>query len=724
MKLQLLIISLLICTAGLSQNFVLKRRMAEGYYQNFDFHKAIPLYVQLLKSAPQDYELHVRLATIYDHLNDSRSGEEYYAFLVGKKEAKPEYLLNYARILAKNGKYDLAKTWYEKYSKTEPTDPRGAAFAEAYKDMSVFYRDSCGVRLKKSPFSTESDDFSPAYYGGSIVFSSDRQRFSVVRSTYNWTQSPYLDLYIAGPNDKEARPFSKQLNTPYHEGPVSFNKTQDTIIFTRSIYYDSRLHKGSQGINRLGLFRAAWDKREKQWKDVTPFVLNNVEYSLEHPALSPDGGKLYFASDMPGGFGGMDLYVSRRITSEDGAQSWGSAENLGGRINTPGNDLFPFVDGRGDLWYASDGIPGLGGLDIFFAGRTMAGFSGVINAGYPFNTRYDDFGYITDSNGQNGYLSSDRNNAPGNDDIYSIHRPFVRHVLQAVDARTHRPLDEVSIDMREDSEEPFTFLSKAASSIILTVNPLKSYQFASVKDKYKPGRLELTRDEMRAMDTIRIPMNPAGATVRVRGLVYAATGKAPLSNCTVNLENRSNGMGLKLRTDDQGYFDRQLLAASDYRISITDITLAGKCNTAEMALTTKGIERDTVINLSIPVYCEGDVIALEDIYYDLNKYNIRPDAARVLDKLLTLMKDYPRMQIELRSHTDSRGTAETNMTLSNNRARAAAEYLYSKGIRKSRIIGKGYGETLLINKCADGVPCTEAGHQLNRRTEFKILKME
>ena len=294
MKLQLLIIGLLICTTGFSQKVDFKRKMAESYYNDYDFHKAIPLYKQLLKSAPQDEALHVRLATIYDHLNDSESAEEYYAFLAGKQEAKPEYLLSYARILARNGKYGLSMTWYDNYSKVAPNDSRGSAFAEAYKDMSAFYGDSSGVRLTKSPFSTKADDFSPAYYRGSIVFPSDRQHFSPVRSTYNWTQSPYLDLYIARPGEKDARPFSKQLNTPYHEGPLSFNKGQDTIIFTRSIYYDSRLHKGSGGINRLGLFQARWNGKQKRWIDVRPLVLNNVEYSVEHPALSPDGGKLYF----------------------------------------------------------------------------------------------------------------------------------------------------------------------------------------------------------------------------------------------------------------------------------------------------------------------------------------------------------------------------------------------------------------------------------------------
>jgi outer membrane protein OmpA-like peptidoglycan-associated protein/tetratricopeptide (TPR) repeat protein len=724
MKLRLLIISLLICSAGFSQKVDFMRKMADKYYQNFDFHKAIPLYEQLLKSSPANYEVHVRLATIYDHLNDSQSGEKYYAFLVDKKNAKPEYLLNYARILAKNGKYDQAVIWYQKYSKVQSSDTRGIAFAEAYKNMAAFYKDSSGVRLVKTPFSTQADDFSPAYYGGSIVFSSDRQRSSFVGSTYNWTQSPYLDLYIAAPDEKEAKPFSKELNTPYHEGPVTFNRTQDTIFFTRSIYYNSRLFESSEGIIRLGLFQASWDAKQKKWIDVKPLSLNNVQYSVEHPALSPDGKKLYFASDMFGGHGEMDLYVSRWITDGNGMQGWSAAENLGPGINSSGNDLFPFVDGQGDLWYASEGIPGLGGLDILFAPKSIDGFSGTINPGYPMNTRFDDFGYITDSNGENGYLSSDRNNAPGNDDIYSIHRPFRKHLIQAVDASTRQPLSAVKIKVMEDGAAPVMMESNAASPAILHVNPLKNYQFASTKEKYMAGRLELTREEIHGMDTIKILMNPAGVFVKLIGLVYAATGKAPLSNCTVNLLNQTNGMGLKLRTDDQGSFNRQLLGASDYKISISDLPLQGKCNTAEIALSTKGIERDTVINLSIPVYCEGDVIAMEDIYYDLNKYNIRPDAAKVLDKLLKIMKDYPKMQIELRSHTDSRGTAASNMTLSNNRARSAAEYLYTKGIQKGRIIGKGYGETMLINKCADGVPCSDAEHQLNRRTEFKILKME
>ena len=412
MKLKFLIVSLLFCTSGFFQLIDFKRMMADRYYQNFEFHKAVPLYKDLLITSPADYGLHERLAAIFDHLDDSQSGEKYYAFLASVKDAKPKYLLNYARILAKNGKYDQAVTWYQKFSKLQSSDSRCTIFADVYKNLTAFYKDSIGVRLPNYSFSTGADEFGLAYYHGLIVFSSDRQRFCVVRSIYNWTQSYYLDLHIASPISNEAKPFSKQMNAPYHEGPVTFNKSHDTIIFTRSIYYDSHLYKSMEGLNMKGLFQATWDKNQDKWINIRPLQLNNVQYSVEHPALSPDGSKLYFASDKPGGYGNMDLYFSNRIIGQNGVRSWSKAENLGPRINSSGNELFPFLDCQADLWYSSDGIPGLGGLDIFFAPKSIDGFSGTFNPGYPINTSFDDFGFISYSNDDKVYLSSGWNNAP------------------------------------------------------------------------------------------------------------------------------------------------------------------------------------------------------------------------------------------------------------------------------------------------------------------------
>lgn len=639
MKIYLLLVGLLICTSAFSQDFIMKRKLADGYYNNFDFYKAIPMYEQLLRSAPNDAELYLRLATIFDHLGDSQKGEECYAFLVGQKDVNPELLLNYARALSKNGKYSQAREYYLKYKAARPGNPIGDAFSASYQHMDHFYRDSASFKITKAPFSLQADDFSPAYYGGSILFVSDRSGFSVIRSKYNWTQSAYLDLYLAKPDSPTAVAFSSDLNTPYHEGPVSFSHNQDTILFTRSNYYASHLHKSTQGINKLSLFQGSWNKAQKRWVNIHPLTLNSNEYSTEHPALSADGKELIFASDMPGGLGGIDLYVSQRITDVNGEPSWGVPVNLGPAINSPGDEVFPFVDPHGNLWYASNGIPGLGGLDIFFAARIVNGYAKTINPGYPLNTRFDDFGYITDSNGQNGYFSSNRNNNYQNDDIYAISRTPSQKVLHVYDAQTGENIPGFHLEIAEEGADAImTMDNRIGDPLLLSIAPYKAYRIAAGNGKYKPGSVELSCEQLEEIDTIRIPLQKVPALI-----------------------------------------------------------------------------------LPVPQYNSGDIIVLQDIYYDLNKSNIRPDAELILDKLLKILTDNPKMKIELRSHTDSRSSAEYNLKLSDQRAKSAAAYLYSKGIAKDRIAAKGYGETILINKCADGAPCTEAEHQVNRRTEFKVL---
>lgn len=639
MKIHLLLLGLLICTSVFSQDFIGKRKLANAYYNSFDFHKAIPLYEQLLKSSPNDTELYLRLATIYDHLNDSRNGETCYAFLVGQKEVKPECLLNYARVLSKNGKYPQAREYYLKYKAARPADPRGDAFAAAYQQLTSFYRDSSSFKITKAPFSTQADDFSPAYYGGSILFVSDRSGFSVIRSKYNWTQSSFLDLYLAKPDSAKAVSFSSDLNTPYHEGPVSFSRNQDTILFTRSNYYASHLHKSAEGISKLSLFQGSWNKTQKRWINIHPLTLNSDEYSVEHPALSADGKELYFASDMPGGMGGMDLYVSQRVTDANGERSWGAPVNLGPTVNSPGDEVFPFADHQGNLWYASNGIPGLGGLDIFFAARTAHGYDKTINPGYPMNTRFDDFGYIADSNGQNGYFSSNRNNSCKDDDIYAIIRTPSKKVLHVYDAQTGESIPALHLEIAEQGNDAIIRLdNRIAGPLVLSIAPYKAYHIAAGSSNYKPGSLELSCVQILEVDTFKIALQKI---------------PAPVSE--------------------------------------------------------------------IPQYNAGDIIVLQDIYYDLNKSNIRPDAALILDRLLQILTDNPKMKIELRSHTDSRASAEYNLKLSDQRAKSAAEYLFSKGIARDRIMAKGYGESMLINKCAEGVPCSEAEHQVNRRTEFKVL---
>ncbi len=720
MRIKILILGLFICASGLAQDLTLKRKLADSYYNQYDFYKAIPLYDQLLKSNPEDSLVYEKLALTYDHLNDSENAEKYYAFLSGIKSPKPAYLLGYARALSRNGKYSQAIEWYGRYSRAVPDDPRGTGFGQAYKNIRAFYLDSSACLIKKAPFSNGSDDFSPSYFGESVVFSSDRPGFSLLHSTYNWTQKPYLDLFVAGRDSVSAKPFSGELNSKYHEGPVTFSRNQDTIIFTRSNYYHSHLHKSGEGINKLSLFQAVWDGVQKKWTGITPLSMNSDEYSVEHPALSLDGKRLYLTSDMPGGLGGFDLYVCKRITDSDGKATWDKPVNLGPGINSRGNELFPFIDRDGNLWYASNGIPGLGGLDIFRAEKLKEGFAGPVNAGYPLNTRFDDFGLITSGTGEEGYFSSDRNNNYGNDDIYSFSK-FYRKPILVFDRQTGFVLPKSKIDIEEKGVEHLKTADIPAAGAAYSFKPYKSYDLSARAAGYKPGSIIMTQDQIRQADTIRIALHREAPLLGVKGLVFSAGTKAPLAGYTAVITGGTRAQ--EFRSDAQGFFTGELQAGTGYRITVTGSGGKKKCIALPVELTTAGTAKDSTFNVLFPVYCEGDLIAMEDIYYDLDKYNIREDAARVLDKLFKLMSDYPQMKIELRSHTDSRASAGYNMALSDKRAKSAAAYLFSKGIARNRIVGKGYGETMLLNKCSDGVPCSEAEHQRNRRTEFKILSL-
>ena len=343
----------------------MKKKLADRYYNRFDYHTAIPMYEQLLNTYPHSYEIYGKLADSYRRINDSKNAERCYAVLVDTANVRHEYVLYYSQALSRNGKYEKAITWYKKYDELEPSDPRGKEFTMAYRNLSSFYKDSTSYIIQKEPFCSDVSDFSPAYYGKGLVFVSARNQFSMIRLFYNWTYTSFLDLYFAYPDSVNAIPFSKELNSIYHEGPVTFSKNQDTIIFTRSNFYHWRFRKSNEGINKLKLFQATWNNNLHKWVNVTPMPFNNDQYSVGHPAFSSNGRDLYFASDMPGGNGGTDIYVSHQIIDSIGKKTWGKPENLGSDINTKGNEMFPFIDNEGNLWFASNGLPGLGGARYF-----------------------------------------------------------------------------------------------------------------------------------------------------------------------------------------------------------------------------------------------------------------------------------------------------------------------------------------------------------------------
>lgn len=722
MKYKLILFCLLVPAALSAQDQFLMRKLADVYYNNFYFSKAIPLYEQLLSKNPEDTQVCLKLATIYDHVNDNNNAERCYRELIARDSTRAEYILKYAQALSRNGKYNLSARFYEKLGKENPDSVRWKGFVKAYSNLRLFYLDSARIRIAGTPFSTSADDFSPARYGNRIVFASDRAGASNLTTFYNWTQSPYLDLFVADPASDVASVFSGDLNSLYHDGPVTFSRNQDTIIFTRSNSTGMKLHRSSEGVNTLGLFQAVLDKENNLWKNISPLKINNINFSAEHPALSPDGNELVFASDRPGGFGGMDLYVSRRCLDSIGNTAWGTPVNLGPGINSPGYEVFPVVDSEGNLWYASNGIPGLGGLDIFFASRQNSLFDAPVNPGYPLNTRYDDFGYLPGNAGGKGYLSSNRKRGLRDDDIYSVTSDMRHLVVMALDTRTKKVIPGASIRIRQVGDATKSSGQLFTGRAMVELHPFKSYQFTGSSSKYNTKVLTPDPEEFRRSDTLLIPLDRKGPFLSVLGSVFSALDNKPVP-ALVKLLNVSSGYTGEARSDANGRFSFDLEAETDYLVSAGELSGGSSCGAAGYTLSTRGILRDSTISVSVPVFCAGQTVPLEGICFDLDKSAIRPDAGIILDKLVRLMTEYPAMTVELQSHTDCRATAQYNMRLSGQRAESAAAYLNSKGIAEGRVSWKGYGETMPLNRCADGVECSEEEHALNRRIEVRIISM-
>lgn len=733
MKLKFIFIGLCISAVLSAQDFIMKKDLADHYYSIFDYYRAIPMYEQLLKSYPKNFQVCEKLADSYRRVNDSQNAERCYALLMDSSYVNPDFKLCYAQALARNGKYNDAKEWYEKYAVDKPDDPRGALFAKAYSDIKQFSADSSAYVIHKVAFNSDKSDFSPAYFHNGVVFASARRNTGLIKVWYNWTHTSYLDLFFSYPDSMKVKPFSGAINSKYHEGPLTFSPGQDTVIFTRSNYYKLRFRKGTDGINKLKLYQARYDKALGKWVDITPLPFNSDQYSVGHPTLSKLGHILYFVSDMPGGYGGTDIYVSRLMSDSQGKTYWGNPENLGSEINSPGNEMFPYVDDDGNLWFASNGLPGLGGMDIFVA-KANKGFAAPRNLGSPVNSRFDDFGVISTNGGREGLFTSDRYAEPGNDDIYqfTLNKLALRGVVRD-SLNGNLPLEKAQVSLvLADGTVAGNMETNASGNFEFPLAFDKTYLLKVAKSGYVPQSKSLTTVGAKAGFVQKDFSIEKAKSVMMFGTTMDKKSGEKLSDVEVYIiDTVSKTMILDTITASDGNFRKALgkVKLNDqlgYRVVLNRKGYLSKNISLKLKVTSMEIDLNNYMEVAmdkIDVGTDiGKLLHINPIYFDLGKWTIRPDAAMELNKVVQAMIDNPGLVIELGAHTDARGSSQSNMMISEKRAKASADYIVSKGIDKSRIYGKGYGETMLINRCADGVQCSEEEHAANRRTEFKIVK--
>ncbi|MEQ8628928.1 OmpA family protein [Ekhidna sp.] len=483
---------------------------------------------------------------------------------------------------------------------------------------------------------TEKAEYSPVFSQNYLYFTSNREGGKIYRTT----GTPFTDIYRVASRGANVNlstldaldPIINHVDT--NEGSVAISPDGSSMIFAKG--NDGK----AKGYSEVNLFFTRY--RNGRWSEPVPLSINVAEAWDSTPAFSPDGTTLYFSSTRPGGYGGADLYqakVNRR-------GRWVDVRNLGPEINTPGDEMFPYISEDGSLYFSSDGHAGFGKLDMFRAVRE-GGHVTVTNLGKPMNSSADDFG-LFQYNLTRGFFTSNRRGGKGDDDIYTFINDdpdlkVVNYFLTGVTMTTDDGGEEIVL--------PNT-------------------------------KVSLTADNGDVLDE-------------------AFTGADGKFNFRVYPEEHYDLIGEK----------------TDYFTVRKDFTTVGKTvnrDTLTEFITNVTFETNIMMD---PIVLEKAIV-LDNIYYDLDKANIRPDAALVLDSLVQIMNDNPEIYIELGSHTDSRADDDYNMKLSQRRAQSAVSYIINEGIESDRIVAKGYGETQLLIKNAK----TEAEHQKNRRTEFKVLR--
>lgn len=708
-----------------------KELKGDKYFLKYSFENAIEKYAAVDNLS---FIGKRNLAESYKNTNQWGLSEQVYASFVNGNEATTEDVFNYASVLRSNGKYGESDSWMSKLQAKAPNDTRAKNFVNNASELSSLQKDEGRYKITHLAVNTESQDFGTNYYKDKVVFASSREGTKSIRRNHNWNGLPFLDLYVVNKDTDQLTPpeqFSKRLNNKMHEGPASFTKDGNLIAFTCNNYKG----KSEDGTVKLKIFFS--EMVEGDWGKETPFKLNNDEYSVGHPWLSQDGSTMYFSSDMPGGKGGVDIY---KIHKTDG--SWGEPQNITG-INTEGNELFPFYQEDEELlFFSSNGHLGLGGLDVFVSEDTGDGiYTKILNVGVPLNSRWDDFGLIVDESMKKGYFSSNRDGGKGNDDIYSFEllKPFTFGVILkgTVKDKEGNILPGTIVNLYDTSGSVVDSITTGDDgAYTFNVERDQDYSIGGKKDKYFDGANTTTSktDKDEVIIDLELEKDPG---LSLYALITDKKTGEPLENVSIKLVDNFTGSKKLFTTGDIGGFrsplaDKKLQDRGSYNLELSKEGYFPKTFTYNILFDKEGqydVHAGLVGGLSLAPEVKDikDLVQINDINFDLNKYKIRPDAAIELDKIVSVMNEYPNMVVELGAHTDCRGSKKYNESLSDKRAKASAAYIKKNIVKPERIYGKGYGESRLLNNCAcEGrlkSDCDEDTHATNRRTEFRIISV-
>lgn len=575
------------------------------------------------------------IAESYRKSNNFKKAFDWYEQLINARYPDPKIIYSYGLLLKNFERYEEASRQFYDYLFEVPNDPDGEREMKACNVVQVWKANPRKFSIKNvEELNTAYSDYAPFYTNGKLVWSSSRPE-ATGNEIFEWTGQKCSDFFESKrENGSWTKPANLKgsVNTNFNEGVAWLDSTASVMYFTQCNGSDG---KGMNCKIYVSYFR------DNTWTAPQVLPFSSDSFSVGHPAMTPDGKRMYFASNMPGSIGEKDIFYVNYDPVKD---KWGTPVNLGPSVNTREDDMFPYVSDNGEIYYSSKGFTGMGGLDIFKTKDSAGVFTAAENLQYPINSGGDDFciSFVPErersAQAPIAYVCSNREGGKGDDDLYSI------------------------------SIKPFIFV--------------------------------------------------------VKGKVFDREMNTPLQSAQVALNYANNVNIFTIKTSPSGEFTAELPLNQLLSLSAT---YPKYFKSPEVVISSMNMTKDSVAEVSLfldPIPAEDYEFTLKGIYYDLDKYDLRPESKKVLDSLVVLLKNNPTLVIELASHTDSRAAEDYNLKLSQKRAQSCVDYLIQQGIPKDRLVPVGYGETRLVNDCADGVDCTEEQHQENRRTTFRVLSTD
>lgn len=764
--------------------------------KNYDFPKATRCYEQLVRRN-SDPAFQVKYAAALGAMGKHREAAEAYRLAMSNGLNDVEAKMAYARILHRLGEYEDASRWYMQYAEAGDYPDEAKALAKDCLAAGKSKDEAGGFELKHWSQNTPASEIGAVRFENGYLVTSNRKRGFLIRVVDPQTYHNCYDVYQVkeGANERKGTSLvSGKINSRFHDGPVAVSKGNEMLLFTRSDFRKARSKTDSIGYSGMRVMSA--QKKNGKWSQLKTLPFNGAGFSCAHPALNEDGSQLYFSSDMPGGYGGMDIYQSELKNGK-----WSEPENLGSSINTTGDEVFPFLHDGGSLYFASNGRPGLGGLDVFVAYRKEAVWADAQNLGRPINSPADDFAMVWNRNRGNGQLSSNREGGAGQDDIYMFSERITVETI-AMDAISGEVIPGAKVEVLGSSGERKAYKTDVQGRTSFYSNSTQDYKITVEADMYEPGDwiaqakdadsrgkvsklikmnavpriagdvldesgrplktvnvdiyknwvLNASKKDLSSKFTIPVELGhrydvvisapgfvpqvvrvttgnaqrqypvsvrmARGSGKIVQGRVLNAASGTPVENAQLSAISQAGQKHLdSTQTDSEGRF--WIATPSDG----TGIVIASK---ASFATVKKEIVPDAndlkPLEIGLPPNDVGQIV--KTIFFDFGSASIPTQYNNQLLEIVQIMQDNPLVHLEIGAHTDNHGSAEANQALSESRANASASFLIGHGISASRISPVGYGETRPLVPCPDFEACSDQQHALNRRSEFKIIKIE